>query len=205
MIPRRALAHLLTSHSAVLPMIVFVAVVCGLVLRRMTPEERIQLVHKSIDLARHSATTARVMLMRMPPGCEEFYAALRTRTRWALITPMIVATCATVHILMRWNAGGESGDQLLIEWGASVGPITTNAEWSRLVSAMFIHRGWLHLIADTAGLLMAGALIERVVGRAAFTVVLAAAGSFSPGCGTWRRTRYQSALEQRAPCSASMA
>ena len=163
-------------------MIVFVAVVCGLVLRRLTPEERIQLVHKSIDLARHSATTPRVMLMRMPPGCEEFYAALRTRTRWALITPMIVAACATVHVLMRWNAGGESGDQLLIEWGASVGPITTNAEWSRLVSAMFIHRGWLHLIADTAGLLMAGALIERVVGRAAFTVVLAAAGLLA---GLW--------------------
>ena len=72
-------------------MIVFVAVVCGLVLRRLTPEERIQLFHKIIDLARHSATTARVMLMRMPPGCEEFYAALRTRTRWALITPVIVA------------------------------------------------------------------------------------------------------------------
>ena len=49
-IPRVTLAHLLTSHGSVLgsmlPMIVFVAVVCGLVLRRMTPEERIQLFHR---------------------------------------------------------------------------------------------------------------------------------------------------------------
>ena len=83
---------------------------------------------------------------------------------------------------MRWNVSGDSGDALLLEWGASVGPLTTNAEWSRLASAMFIHRGWLHLIADTAGLLMAGALIERVVGRAAFTLVFAAAGLLA---GLW--------------------
>lgn len=165
-----------------LPMLVFVAVVCGLVLRRLTAEERIQLFHKIIDLGRHGATTGAVTLTRTPPGCEEFYAALRTRTRWALITPAIIAAFVAVHVLMRWNAGGESGDHLLLEWGASVGPLTTNAEWSRLVSAMFIHRGWLHLIAEIAGLLMAGALIERVAGRAAFTVVLAAAGLLA---GLW--------------------
>ena len=165
-----------------LPMLVFVAVVCGLVFRRLTPDERIQLFHRTIDLTRDAATTGRGTMMRTPPGCEEFYAALRTRTRWALVTPAIIAGFAAVHVLMRWNAGGASGDQLLIEWGASVGPLTTNAEWSRLVSSMFIHRGWLHLIADTAGLLMAGALIERVVGRAAFTVVLVAAGLLA---GLW--------------------
>jgi membrane associated rhomboid family serine protease len=163
-------------------MMVFVAVVCGLVWRRLTPEERIQLFHKIIELTRQGATVARDTLTRTPPGCEEFYSALRTRTRWALITPAIIVAFVAVHVLMRWSASGDSGDALLIEWGASVGPLTTNAGWSRLASAMFIHRGWMHLIADTAGLLMAGALIERVVGRAAFTLVFAAAGLLA---GLW--------------------
>jgi membrane associated rhomboid family serine protease len=170
-----------------LPMIVFVAVVCGLVLRRMTPEDRIQLFHQSIELARHAATVARVTLTRMPPGCEDFYSALRARTRWAVITPAIIAASVAVHVFMRWNAGSDSGDRLLIAWGASIGPLTTNAEWSRLVSALFIHRGWLHLIAEAAGLLMAGALIERVVGRASFTVVFAAGGLLA---GLWNLTAH---------------
>ena len=84
---------------------------------------------------------------------------------------------------MRLNATGDSDDQLLLEWGASVGPLTTRgAGWSRLASAMFVQRSWIHLIADTAGLLMAGALIERVVGRAAFMLIFAASGLLA---GLW--------------------
>ena len=165
-----------------LPMIVFVAVVCGLVLRRLSQEERIQLFHRIIELVRQASIAARDALTRTPPGCDEFSVALRARTRWTLITPAIIAGFVAVHVLMRWNATGNSDDQLLLEWGASVGPLTTNAEWSRLASAMFVHRGWMHLIADTAGLLMAGALLERVVGRAAFTLIFAASGLLA---GLW--------------------
>ena len=53
-------------------MLVFVAVVCGLVLRRLTQEERIQLFHKIIELARQTAITGRDTLTRTPPGCDEF-------------------------------------------------------------------------------------------------------------------------------------
>jgi hypothetical protein len=48
---------------------------------------------------------------------------------------------------------------------------------------MFVHRGWLHLLAETAGLVMAGALIERVTGRAAFVVVFFASGLLG---GLWQ-------------------
>jgi membrane associated rhomboid family serine protease len=182
-IRRAALAHQLTSHhsvlsSPVLPLLVFIAVVCGLVLRRMTQEERIQLFRRIIESTPRIAAAARQFVMRVmrtPAGCEEFYVALRSRTRWAIVTPAIVAAWLATQLLMWWN-GGDTGDRLLVEWGASVGPLTTNAEWTRVASAMFIHRGWFHLIADTAGLLMAGALIERVVGRATFMTVFAGAG-----------------------------
>jgi membrane associated rhomboid family serine protease len=158
-----------------LPILVFLTVVCGLVLRKMEPEERIQLFQKILQHARQFSATFFTVLRSTPSGCEEFYSALQARTRWAIITPLIVAMSAAVHLFL-WNSGAHSNDQLLVEWGASFGPRTTNGGWWRLAAAMFIHRGWTHLIADMAGLVMAGALIERVVGRAAFSLVFAASG-----------------------------
>lgn len=165
-----------------LPMIVFLVVVSGLVLRRMSAEERIQLVHKTVDATRSGATTAREFMTQKPSGCDEFYAALRSRTRWALLTPALVVAFVVMHVLMR-RSGGDIDDRLLVEWGANVGPLTTNAQWTRLATAMFVHRGWLHVIADAAGLVMAGALIERVIGRAAFVLVFFASGMLG---GLWQ-------------------
>ena len=42
-----------------LTMTVFVLVVCGLVLRRLSAEERMQLVHRIADRVRAAAVTAR--------------------------------------------------------------------------------------------------------------------------------------------------
>ena len=99
-----------------LPMIVFVLVVCGLVVRRMTAEERIELLHKIVNGLRGAATTAREAASHRPSGCDEFYAALRTRTRWTLLTPALVIAFVAFHILMRWSATGDLDDRLLLEW-----------------------------------------------------------------------------------------
>jgi membrane associated rhomboid family serine protease len=114
--------------------------------------------------------------MSTPPGCEEFYAALRERTRWALVTPALLAAYGTIYIVMIWGASSSSHDQLLIDWGGSIGPLTTNGEWWRLATAMFIHSGLLHVIAVTAGLARVGLLTERLVGPAAFAGVYISAG-----------------------------
>jgi hypothetical protein len=42
------MAQILSLATCVLPMLLFVAVVLGLFIRKLTPEERIQLVHKSL-------------------------------------------------------------------------------------------------------------------------------------------------------------
>jgi rhomboid protease GluP len=165
-----------------LTMIVFVLVVCGLVLRRLSAEERIELVHKMADGLRAGTVTARDVMTHTPPECDEFYAALRARTRWTLITPAVVIVFVAVHFVMRWSGEGLD-DRLLVEWGANVGPLTTNAEWSRLVRAMFVHRSWLHLCADIAGLVMVGSLLERVAGRGTFAVVFFASGMLG---GLWQ-------------------
>jgi rhomboid protease GluP len=66
----------------------------------------------------------------------------------------------------------------LVAWGASFGPRTTNGEWWRLVTSTFVHTGTLHLLVNMAVLLQVGAVLERLVGRLAFTGVYLSAGTF---------------------------
>jgi membrane associated rhomboid family serine protease len=156
-------------------MLLFLTVVAVLVLRKLTAEEKIQLVHKATDFARSGLAVIRRQATGTPAGCEEFYAALHARTRWPLVTPTILIAYVTLYIVMVWD-GRLVTDEFLIEWGGSVGPRTTNGEWWRLATAPFLHWGLLHFIASVAGLTQVGRLVERLVGAAAFAVVFVAAG-----------------------------
>jgi rhomboid protease GluP len=159
-----------------LPLLVFLAVVLGLVLRKLTPDERIQLVHRSIELTRAGIVFARRQATSTPSGCEDFYTALRERTRWPLVTPALLAVFVTIYFLMYVRGSSLQGDQLLLHWGGSIGPRTTNGEWWRLVTAMFVHWGLLHVAANVIGLIVVGRLMERLVGPIAFAFVFMAAG-----------------------------
>jgi membrane associated rhomboid family serine protease len=119
-------------------MLLFIAVVVGLVVRKLTPEERLQLVHKAVDLARRATALTRDYLTRTPVGSEDFFAALRERTKWTVVTPAILAAYGTIYLFMIWGESSASHEQLLISWGGSIGPLTTNGEWWRLASAMFV-------------------------------------------------------------------
>jgi membrane associated rhomboid family serine protease len=83
------------------------------------------------------------------------------------------------------ESGSVSDPRTLVEWGSSIGPRTTNGEWWRLLASMFVHVGAVHLIAETAGLVQAGLVAERLVGRLAFAVVYVAAGVLA---GVWNLT-----------------
>ena len=157
-------------------MILFLTVVVVLYGRRLTPEERITVLRTIISRARQWSVIAWRFITRTPEGCEDFFAALRARTRWTFITPALIATFVIAHFVMKWNSTSEVDEQLLLHWGGSIGPRTTNGEWWRLATAMFVHWGWLHLIADAAGLVMVGLLVERLVGPVAFSVVYIASG-----------------------------
>jgi membrane associated rhomboid family serine protease len=157
-------------------MLLFLAVVLGLFLRKLTPEERIQLVHRILDLTRSSFQVARRFATTTPEGCDDFYAALRERTRWTVVTPALLMTSVTLYVLMFVRGSALDGDQLLLHWGGSIGPRTTNGEWWRLVTAMFVPWGLVNLIAVVAGLAQIGRLTERLVGPATFAFVFVAAG-----------------------------
>jgi rhomboid protease GluP len=154
------------------PMIVFVAVVLALVFRRMTPEERVRTLRAALSAARFGWNA----VMKAPSGSEAFFEALRARTRWALVTLGLVAAHVAVFAGMLFGAGAFSDQQTIVDWGGSIGTRTTNGEWWRLGTAMFVHWGFLHLLADLAGLVQTGRLLERLVGPLAFTAVYVTSG-----------------------------
>ena len=67
----------------------------------------------------------------------------------------------------------------LVAWGGNFAPRTTNNEWWRLVAAMFVHSGRLHLLVNMAALLQIGFLLERLHGGFAVATVYLAAGVFA--------------------------
>jgi membrane associated rhomboid family serine protease len=156
----------------VTPLLLFVLVVGGLMLRGMTPEERIAFLRRVLAwLAR-----AKAALTYLPPECQPFNDALRARTRWTIVTPAIAATNVVVFFGMVFGAGALAERDTLLAWGASIGPQTTNGEWWRLLTSTFVHMGLVHVVASVAGTLRAGLMLERLVGHVAFATTYVSAG-----------------------------
>jgi rhomboid protease GluP len=64
----------------------------------------------------------------------------------------------------------------LVQWGANYGPKTTNGEWWRMFTAMFLHIGILHLLFNMVALWNVGSFMERVLGSTGFVVLYLLAG-----------------------------
>jgi membrane associated rhomboid family serine protease len=144
----------------------------GLILSAMAPEVRERLREMAlgaIERARREATRSR-------PAAEEFREALGARTRWAPVTPVLIAVNVIVFILMVLDAGAPGDPAALAGWGGNVWLRTRNGEWWRLVTSMFVHAGTFHLLVNVAGLAQIGLILERLVGRLIVAAVFLMAG-----------------------------
>ena len=93
-----------------------------------------------------------------------------------LVTICLIAINVTAFAWMTASGLDLRNEQTLVAWGGNFGPATTNGEWWRMLTAMFVHNGVLALIINCVCLLQVGAIIERLVGRAAFGAVYVATG-----------------------------
>ncbi len=59
----------------------------------------------------------------------------------------------------------------LLKFGGQFGPLISSGEWYRLVTAMFVHAGWLHLLFNMYALFYLGILVENLYGSAKFLTV----------------------------------
>ena len=156
-------------------------VLSGAALYFMTPEERTRLARSVAGALR---TGAHAVMHPAKPG-DPFGELLRTRTRWVVVTPLLVVLHVLTFALMVAAPGSVSDPATAIEWGANFAPRTTNNEWSRLILSTFVHGGLLHLMATVAGLLPVGLILERAIGRVTFAAVYLGAGVFASLVSLW--------------------
>ena len=55
--------------------------------------------------------------------------------------------------------------ELLLDFGAMYSPLIVSGEYWRLLSAMFLHAGFIHLLFNLIGLVIFGRINERLFGR----------------------------------------
>ena len=156
--------------------LVLALVVLGLYLRSLTPDQRMQFLRNILNRTLAAVRSAREEVVSAPPECETFVRALRERTRFAVVMPAILALNIAVFIAMCVGQHALSDPATLIAWGASVGPRTTNGEWWRLVTSLFVHSSALRLLASVIGLGSVGFMLERLIGPVAFAVIYVVAG-----------------------------
>lgn len=142
----------------------------------MTPAERqrvLQWILARLRLAQNGAHHLRTTLR------EPLHAALCQRTPWALVTPALVAVNVAVFGAMVMGVAPIGDPDTLVEYGGNFAPRTTNGEWGRLITAIFVHRSVFDLVVNVAALVSVGVLLERLVGPLTFLAVYIGAGALA--------------------------
>jgi len=163
----------------VLPIILFVVVVLVLVWRGTTSDARGRLLREGWQHAGRTRGVWRYVAL----GGDQFADELRARTPRTLVTPALVIVKTGVFLLMLFGSGALGEPDTLMAWGASVGPETSNGGWWRLLTAIVVSWGAVHLVAELAGLVPAGILLERLVGPGAFATIFLGAGAIAGAAG----------------------
>jgi membrane associated rhomboid family serine protease len=156
-------------------------VIAGYVAYVMRPEERTRV----IAIARRIVEAAwdEYCRRRNPP--DAFRDALTARTRAPFLTAGVVLLNLLIFALMLVGDGRMGDPDTLVHWGASAGPVTTNGQWWRLLTATFVHTGFLQLVLEMAALAQVGLLVERMVGHAAFAGLYLTSAAFAAAIGLW--------------------
>ena len=153
-------------------MIWFLLIVAMFAFYVMRPEERARVIRPVVGTLRQAGIVAAYG----HPQHQPFEAALRGRTPFLLVTPILVAANVLTFVFMVLGSGSLSDPETLVRWGGNLGPRTTNGEWWRLLSATYVHSGTLPLLATLIGLIPVGLVLERLVGHLATAATYVGAG-----------------------------
>jgi rhomboid protease GluP len=137
--------------------------------RATTVEERTRFVVEYIQPT--AAAIDEVFFATQP-----FRQTLKTRTPWLVATPVLGGLNVVLFACLYHWYGGDGERAALIAWGASYGPATTNGDWWRLLTAMFLQPGPFHLLFVLIGFVQAAELLERLLGPWLLSTVYLAAG-----------------------------
>lgn len=111
---------------------------------------------------------------------QSFYDRLVQRSATTPVTYMLIGVNVLVFVAMLVNGAGfwHSPNSIQLKWGANFGPATQDGEWWRLMTAMFLHFGVMHLTLNCLSLWESGQLVERMYGRWRFLGIYFTSGLF---------------------------
>lgn len=125
---------------------------------------------------------------------------------------LLVVNCV-VFVAMWVKSGYASPDNYqLLDWGADFAPLTLTGEPWRLLTSMFLHANWMHLLMNMYMLFILGSVLERVIGSWRFGAVYLLSGlggslssSFWNGYHKVLHTTFQKALSSGMGMAAPVA
>ncbi len=93
----------------------------------------------------------------------------------ARATQILVAVNVLAFLAESW-LGGATDLYVLYQLGAAFGPAVREGQWWRLIAALFLHFGALHLAMNMIGLWVLGPFVEYALGFRRFVLVYLLAG-----------------------------
>jgi rhomboid protease GluP len=94
-----------------------------------------------------------------------------SKNYWA--TPLILDLNILISVIMIFSGVGifeARGDELL-RWGANFRPYTTDGQWWRLLTSVFVHAGLIHLVNNMLALFFIGPFLESSIGSKKFMII----------------------------------
>src|SRR4051812_8839791 len=99
----------------------------------------------------------------------ELEAPRRQTAIWqqAPVTTGIIAICVLVYVAMSASSGNfvNPGPEIIFRWGGTGPEILLQGQWWRLVTAVFVHIGIVHIASNMYVFWGLGMIAERLLGR----------------------------------------
>ncbi|HLR54620.1 MAG TPA: rhomboid family intramembrane serine protease [Pseudogracilibacillus sp.] len=115
---------------------------------------------------------------------QHFLSSLKQKTKEAQNTlsfgkPRMVYLFMLINLFIFLSlefVGDSTSVSSLMEFGAIYPPLVQEGEWWRLITAMFLHIGWVHLFVNMIALYYLGTVAEKIFGSVRFSMVYILSG-----------------------------
>lgn len=105
----------------------------------------------------------------------QFRYRLRRLNQTPYMTVGLIAVMVLVYLAMTL-AGGSTNVNVLIEFGAKINVLIQQGQWWRLVTPVFLHIGFTHILLNMLTLYFVGMQLEAAFGHWRYLVIFLVAG-----------------------------